>query len=219
MHDTRLDELASELHAALLPLLQSRPDNPLLHAAAHIADRAYADSTPAAAAYRRLRLCPPEAPPFADNLHAAFELAAQGSDGVPADAFGQLVALLTSGLAPQLAVQLQRMCSELSRLTVDFGTFRAAARACLLLEQLGAPPEACTGRSFAEAEARELLLELLEQVDWLAAMELPPLRSAAALRPLAVDGGGRGLDAALDAEARSALAERLIRTAVPQGAA
>jgi hypothetical protein len=44
---------------------------------------------------------------------------------------------------------------------------------------------------------------------------VPPLRSIAGLRPLRVDGSGRGLDAALDAEARGALAARLVQAAAP----
>jgi hypothetical protein len=64
---------------------------------------------PAASAFRRLRLCAPDAPPFADNMAAAFRLLAQGGQGVPGDTFNALVALLTAGLPPQLAVQLQRV--------------------------------------------------------------------------------------------------------------
>lgn len=47
----------------------------------------------------------------------------------------------------------------------------------------------------------------------LLAIEAPPLRSAAALRPVPLDGDGRGLDAAVEAEAHAATAERLIKTA------
>ncbi|KAI8470368.1 MAG: hypothetical protein J3K34DRAFT_469138 [Monoraphidium minutum] len=210
--DPRLELLASELHAAMAPVLQGGAADPLLHLAAHFAEQVHG-APPAAAAHRRLRLCAPDAPAFGGRLFEAFSILSGGGDCVPPDAFLAFVGLLTAGLRPHLAVQLQRLCSDLARLAVDYSTYQAAARACLLVEQL-ASPEACGGRSFVVAEARELLSELVERQEWAASIEVPPLHSVSALKAVPVpEGSGLGLDGAVEAEARAAAVDRLLAAA------
>ena len=111
--------------SALLPILQSRPADPVAHLAASLGDVAAVAALPgdapaattasaaAATAHRWLRLCAPESAAFEDNVFAAFRAlvgaGAGGDDCAAPDAFEELAALLTAGLPPQLGLQLQRV--------------------------------------------------------------------------------------------------------------
>jgi hypothetical protein len=106
-----------------------------------------------------------------------------------------LLALLTEALPEQLSDTLMtQLFSTLARLPPDLATFRAATKACLLLEELqdaqvgfrvhrptkGAADRDTVSRcasassvqlspsdaSFRAAEARELLAQLLQQCAW-----------------------------------------------------
>lgn len=54
--------------------------------------------------------------------------------------FGQLLDLLVAPLMPEeLQQHMAQVAGQLSRLSPDFATFRAATKACMLLEQLCVP--------------------------------------------------------------------------------
>jgi len=209
-----LEEYTNALHEAIAPLLQYQPKNPLVHLCSHFKERAYG-CDPVIGAYRQIRLAGIDDQTFPDQLYLAYTKLAGVKPCLDGEPYLQLLSMLCGSLNTAVAEALQKVFQDLSSAAPSFAIFRASIRTCLLLEQLAskspAQPLSDTSKCFLVAEAKQTIIELLLEQEWVHACS--PQEDVVQLRSLHVPVSGRPVDALVAYEEIQGRTEQLVQLA------